>query len=42
MLLAEGLLLVHSGTEAILTVAMIHGIIYKKWEINTEYKKVLS
>ena len=36
------LLLVHRGTEAVLTVAMINSVIYNKWEINPEYKKVLS
>ena len=40
--LPRALLLVHGGTEAILTVAMIHHIIYNKWEINPEYEKVLS
>ena len=37
-----GLLLVHRGTEAVLTVAMINSVIYNKWEINAEYKKVLN
>ena len=37
-----GLLLVHHGIEAILTVAMITSVIYNKWEINPEYKKVLN
>ena len=37
-----GLLLVHHGTEAVLTVAMINSVICNKWEINPEYKKVLS
>ena len=37
-----GLLLVHSETEAILTIAMKNCVIYNKWEINPEYKKVLN
>jgi len=37
-----GLLLIHRGTEAVLIVAMINSVIYNKWEINPEYKKVLS
>jgi hypothetical protein len=40
--LPRALLLIHGRIEAVLTVAMIHGIIYNKWEINPEYKKVLS
>ena len=35
-------LLIHGGTEAVLTVAMIDYTIYNKWEINPEYEKVLS
>ena len=37
-----GLLLVHHKTEAILIVAMINSVIYNKWEIIPEYKKILS
>ena len=37
-----GLLLIHREIEAVLTVAMINSVIYNKWEINPEYKKVLS
>ena len=40
--LPRALLLVHGGIEVVLIVAMIHGIICNKWEINPEYKKVLS
>ena len=40
--LAHGLLLVHGSTEAVLTISMIDGVIFNKWEINPEYKKVLS
>ena len=40
--LAQGLLLVHCGTEAILTIAVKDYVICNKWEINPEYKKVLS
>ena len=39
---AQGLLLVHGGIEAVVKVAMIHGIICNKWEINPENEKVLS
>ena len=40
--LAQVLLLVHDGTEAVLTISMIHCVIYNKWEINPEYNKVLN
>jgi hypothetical protein len=33
---------IHSGREIVLAVAMIHRTICNKWEINTEYEKVLS
>ena len=40
--LPRALLLIHVGTKAVLTVVMIHGIIYNKCEISHENKKVLS
>ena len=38
----RALLLVHGGTESVLTVAMIDCTISNKWKINPKYKKVLS
>jgi hypothetical protein len=35
-------LLIHSRREAVLAVAMIYSTICNKWEINSEYEKVLS
>ena len=40
--LPRALLLVHGGTEAVLTVAMIDCTICNMWELNPEYEKVLS
>ena len=36
------LFLIHSRSKAVLTVAVVHHVIYNNREINTEYEKVLS
>ena len=38
----QGLLLIHSGIEAILAITMINSAIYNNGKINPEYEKVLS